>query len=126
MNAKDVFEVKEERVFQALSRQLNLFVSSSDFLFTIINRTIIDTGIKPSQSANLKTTPLNITQCLVSQLLMIQFTAIPMRYHSIEMNSKATHLKFVCPRITQVISILMARQLHFLVNKNAKLTGGGQ
>ena len=46
--------------------------------------------------------------------------------HSIGMNSRATHLKFVYPRFTHVISILSASQLHFLANKNAELAGGSQ
>ena len=47
---------------------------------------------------------------------------------SIGMNSRATHLKFVCPRyrITHVISIPSASQLHFLADDMAELARGSQ
>ena len=46
--------------------------------------------------------------------------------HSGGMNSRATPLKFVCPRITHAISIFPASQLHFLANRNPELAGGSQ
>ena len=44
------------------------------------------------------------------------------------MNSRATHLKYGvhARRITHVISILSASQLHFLSNNNAELASGSQ
>ena len=46
--------------------------------------------------------------------------------HSIEMDSRATQLKFVCPRISHLITIITASELHFLANENAELAGGSQ
>ena len=46
------------------------------------------------------------------------------------MDSKATHsitlLKFVCPRISHLITIIPGSQLHFLANKNSELPVGNQ
>ena len=36
------------------------------------------------------------------------------------MRTRATQVKSVCARISHVITIIPARQLHFLANKNAE------
>ena len=46
--------------------------------------------------------------------------------HSIGMNSRATQLKFRCPRMSHLITIMAASQLHGLANKNAVLAGRSQ
>ena len=46
------------------------------------------------------------------------------------MNSRATQLKFGCPRMSHLITITAARQLHVLANdlanENAELVGRSQ
>ena len=48
--------------------------------------------------------------------------------NTIEMNSRATQLKFGCPRMSHYafITIMAASQLHVLANENAELTGRSQ
>ena len=45
---------------------------------------------------------------------------------NIGMNSRATQLKFGCPRITHLITIIAASQLQVLANENAELAGRSQ
>ena len=62
-------------------------------------------------------------------LKTLDFHRIVLEIKVLEMDSRATQVKFACMlsfRITHLITIIQASQLHFLVDENTERAGGSQ